>query len=66
VICEKGANGNFLGKRNRKRQFVELSWGRGGGGDGRVRIINLVPQQIFRETWRWNNKNNTVGSKADT
>lgn len=63
MISEKGTDGNFLRKRNRKRQFEELSWE---GGDGRVRIINLFPQQIIRETWRWNNKNNTVGSEADT
>jgi len=54
-----------LGKHNRKRQFEELNWELG-GGDGRIRIIYLVPQQIFRETGRWKNKHYKVGSKPDT
>jgi hypothetical protein len=45
VKSENGAEGNFLEKHKRKHPFEEMSWG---GGDGRVRIINLVLQQIFR------------------
>ena len=30
MTSEKGADGNFLGKHNRKRQFEEVSWGAGG------------------------------------
>jgi hypothetical protein len=45
VKSENGADGYFLEKHKRKRPFEEPNWG---VGDGRLRIINLVPQQIFR------------------